>query len=86
MVELPLHIAWTGLRILDLDRPRQHMSLYTTVLAEGMRDDLRRFLNTGIPPSCGQYTASSSARPSRTSGKKRSTSCKHDRLPAHSPG
>ncbi|MFF2515902.1 transcriptional regulator [Streptomyces sp. NPDC058086] len=48
MVELPLHIACSGLRILDLDRPRQRMSLWKTVLAEGMRDDLCRFLNKGI--------------------------------------
>ncbi|WP_456156756.1 hypothetical protein [Streptomyces mirabilis] len=48
MVALPLHIAWSGLRILDPDRPRQRRSLYRTVLAEGMRDDLCRFLNKGI--------------------------------------
>ncbi|MFD7377005.1 hypothetical protein [Streptomyces mirabilis] len=42
------HIAWSGLRILDPDRPRQRRSLYRTVLAEGMRDDLCRFLNKGI--------------------------------------
>ncbi|MFD9196411.1 hypothetical protein ACFWCA_50530 [Streptomyces phaeochromogenes] len=48
MVELPLHIAWSGLRVLDLDRPRQRMSLYRTVLAEGMRDDLCRYLNKAI--------------------------------------
>lgn len=48
MVELPLHIAWSGLRTLDLDRPRQRMSLYRTVLAEGMRDDLSRLLNKAI--------------------------------------
>lgn len=47
-VELPLHIAWSGLRALDLDRPRQRMSLYRTVLAEGMREDLCRFLNKDI--------------------------------------
>ncbi|MDQ0955965.1 hypothetical protein QFZ24_009974 [Streptomyces phaeochromogenes] len=45
---MPLHIAWSGLRVLDLDRPRQRMSLYRTVLAEGMRDDLCRYLNKGI--------------------------------------
>ncbi|WP_443054863.1 hypothetical protein [Streptomyces sp. NBC_00258] len=48
MVDLPLHIAWSGLRVLDLDRPRQRMSLYRTVLAEGMHDDLCHFLNKGI--------------------------------------
>lgn len=47
-VELPLHIAWSGLRALDLDLPRQRMSLYRTVLAEGMRDDLCHFLNRDI--------------------------------------
>ncbi|SDP72948.1 hypothetical protein SAMN04487981_13560 [Streptomyces sp. cf386] len=44
MMELPLHSAWPGLRTLDLDRPRRRMSLYRTVLAEGLRDDLRHFL------------------------------------------
>ncbi len=48
LVELPLHIAWSGLRVLDLDLPRQRTSLYRTVSAEGMRDDLRRFLNRDI--------------------------------------
>lgn len=43
-VALPLHIAWSGLRSYDLDRPRQRMSLYRTVLAEGQRDDLVAFL------------------------------------------
>ncbi|WP_405573676.1 transcriptional regulator [Streptomyces phaeochromogenes] len=48
MVALPLHIAWSGLRTLDLGRPRQRMSLYRTVLAEGMLEDLCRFLNRDI--------------------------------------
>ncbi|MEV7383271.1 transcriptional regulator [Streptomyces lydicus] len=47
-MELPLHIAWSGLRTLDLDLPRQRMSLCRTVLAKGMRDDLCRFLNRDI--------------------------------------
>jgi hypothetical protein len=48
LVELPLHVAWSGLRVLDLDRPRQRMSPYRTVLAEGMRADLCRFLNRDV--------------------------------------
>ncbi|MFJ9589698.1 transcriptional regulator [Streptomyces acidicola] len=48
LVELPLHIAWSGLLTLDPDLPRQRMSLYRTVLGEGMRDDLCRFLNRGL--------------------------------------
>ncbi|MEU6578672.1 hypothetical protein [Streptomyces sp. NPDC046805] len=48
LVELPLHIAWSGLRTYDLDRPRQRMGLYRTVLAEGQRDDITRFLNRDL--------------------------------------
>ncbi|MGW6864477.1 hypothetical protein [Streptomyces sp. NPDC054901] len=45
LVTLPPHIAWSGLRTYDLDRPRQRMSLYRTVLAEGLRDDLTDLLD-----------------------------------------
>ena len=48
LVDLPLHIAWSGLRTYDLDQPRQRMSLYRTVLAEGQRDDLTCFLNRDL--------------------------------------
>ncbi|MFF4324413.1 hypothetical protein [Streptomyces sp. NPDC001568] len=44
-VALPPHIAWSGLRTYDLDRPRQRMSLYRTVLAEGLREDLTGLLD-----------------------------------------
>ncbi|GGN46036.1 hypothetical protein [Streptomyces fuscichromogenes] len=47
-VELPLHVVWSGLRTYDLDRPRQCMGLYRTVLAEGQRDDITGFLNRGL--------------------------------------
>ncbi|MGW2785952.1 hypothetical protein ACWC3X_32665 [Streptomyces populi] len=47
-VELPLHIVWSGLRTYDLDRPRQCMGLYRTVLAEGQREDIIRFLNRDL--------------------------------------
>ncbi|MBR8642145.1 hypothetical protein KEF29_29550 [Streptomyces tuirus] len=47
-VELRLHVAWSGLRTYDLDRPRQRMSLYRTVLAEGQRADLVAFLNRDL--------------------------------------
>ncbi|MFJ3799976.1 hypothetical protein ACIPSJ_27305 [Streptomyces sp. NPDC090088] len=48
LVDLPLHIAWSGLRTYDLDQPRLRMSLYRTVLAEGQRDDITRFLNRDL--------------------------------------
>jgi hypothetical protein len=44
-VELPIHLGWSGLRRFDLDQPRLRMSLYRIVLAEGMREDLIRYLN-----------------------------------------
>ncbi|MFE1876439.1 transcriptional regulator [Streptomyces sp. NPDC059496] len=48
VVELPLHVVWSGLRAFDLDQPRQRMGLYRTVLAEGTREDLCRFLNAEL--------------------------------------
>ncbi|MFI5868501.1 hypothetical protein [Streptomyces sp. NPDC051546] len=45
VVELPLHVAWSGLRSYDLDRPRLRMGLYRTVLAEGQHEDLVTLLN-----------------------------------------
>ncbi|MEU1183788.1 hypothetical protein ABZ464_40415 [Streptomyces sp. NPDC005820] len=47
-VDLPLHIAWSGLRTYDLDRPRQRMSLYRSVLTEGQREDITCFLNRDL--------------------------------------
>ncbi|MFG3002206.1 hypothetical protein [Streptomyces sp. NPDC048340] len=48
MVELPLHIAWSGLRAYDLDHPRLRMGLYRTVLAEGRHEDLVTLLNRDL--------------------------------------
>ncbi|MFE5535723.1 hypothetical protein [Streptomyces sp. NPDC056492] len=45
LVELPLHVAWSGLRAYDLERPRLRMGLYRTVLAEGRHEDLVTLLN-----------------------------------------
>ncbi|HZG07104.1 MAG TPA: transcriptional regulator [Streptomyces sp.] len=47
-VSLPLHLAWSGLTRFDLDQPRLRMSLYRIVLAEGMHDDLVRYLNRDL--------------------------------------
>ncbi|MFD9099144.1 hypothetical protein [Streptomyces collinus] len=48
VVELPLHVAWSGMTSYDLGKPRQCMGLYRTVLHEGLRDDLPRFLNRDL--------------------------------------
>ncbi|MEW2372545.1 hypothetical protein AB0940_24720 [Streptomyces sp. NPDC006656] len=48
VVDLPLHVAWSGLRSYDLDRPRLRMGLYRTVLAEGQHEDLVKLLNRDL--------------------------------------
>ncbi|MFI6357062.1 hypothetical protein ACIBJF_31415 [Streptomyces sp. NPDC050743] len=48
LVELPLHMAWSGMTSYDLGKPRQRMGLYRTVLHEGLRDDLPRYLNRDL--------------------------------------
>lgn len=48
VVELPLHVAWSGMTSYDLGKPRQRMGLYRTVLHEGLHDDLPRFLNRDL--------------------------------------
>ncbi|MFF4259722.1 hypothetical protein ACFY1L_52065 [Streptomyces sp. NPDC001663] len=48
IVELPLHMAWSGMTAYDLDKPRQRMGLYRTVQHEGLHDDLPRYLNQDL--------------------------------------
>ncbi|MFH7595539.1 hypothetical protein WDV06_10615 [Streptomyces racemochromogenes] len=48
VVELPLHVAWSGLRSYDLDRPRLRMGLYRVVLAEGRHEELVTLLNRDL--------------------------------------
>nr|WTB11769.1 hypothetical protein OG546_36470 [Streptomyces antimycoticus] len=47
-VQLPLHVAWSGVTRFDLGRPRSRMSMYRTVLAEGQHDDLIALLNQDL--------------------------------------
>jgi hypothetical protein len=44
-VQLPLHVAWSGLTAFDVDRPPLRMSMYHIVLTEGLGDDLTAYLN-----------------------------------------
>jgi hypothetical protein len=48
VVELPLHVAWSGMTSYDLGKPRQRMGLYRTVLHEGLSDDLPLYLNQDL--------------------------------------
>ncbi len=43
-VELPLHLAWSGLRAYDVSDPRLRMSMYQAVLAEGRRVDVEQYI------------------------------------------
>jgi hypothetical protein len=44
-VQLPLHIAWSGLTAFDVERPPLCMSMYHIVLTEGLPEDLVAFIN-----------------------------------------
>jgi hypothetical protein len=44
-VELPLHLAWSGLRVFDVDDVKLLLGLYRIVLNNGSRDDFVRYLN-----------------------------------------
>ncbi|MFE6363887.1 hypothetical protein ACFVP3_28330 [Streptomyces sp. NPDC057806] len=48
VVELPLHMAWSGMTSYDMSKPRQRMGLYRAVLHEGLRDDLPSYLNQDL--------------------------------------
>ncbi|MGN9793372.1 hypothetical protein ACTMTU_20045 [Streptomyces sp. OZ13] len=48
VVELPLHMAWSGMTSYDMSKPRQRTGLYRTVLHEGLRDDLPQYLNRDL--------------------------------------
>lgn len=47
-VQLPGHIAWSGLTAFDVDRPPLCASMYQVVLTEGLREDLAAYLNRGL--------------------------------------
>ncbi|MEV6803488.1 hypothetical protein [Streptomyces sp. NPDC051132] len=48
VMDLPLHMAWSGTASYDLGKPRQRRGLYRTVLHEGLRDDLPRCLDQDL--------------------------------------
>lgn len=48
VVELPLHVAWSGMTSYDMAKPRQRMGLYRTVLHEGLSEDLPLYLNQDL--------------------------------------
>lgn len=47
-VQLPGHIAWSGLTAFDVDRPPLCASMYQVVITEGLNGDLAAYLNRGL--------------------------------------
>ena len=47
-VQLPAHIAWSGLTAFDVDRSPLCTSMYQVVLTEGLREDLAAYLNRSL--------------------------------------
>ena len=45
MIEVPLHVAWSGRRVYDVGDADQRLVLYALLLAEAQREDLERFLH-----------------------------------------
>jgi hypothetical protein len=45
VIELPLHVAWSGRRAYDVGREDQRLVLYALLLAEAPREDLERFVH-----------------------------------------
>jgi hypothetical protein len=48
MVQLPLHVAWSGQTAFNLDLAKPCMHMYRIVLAEGQRADVAAFLNRDL--------------------------------------
>lgn len=47
-VDLPLHLAWSGLRTFDLDDEKLLLGMYRIVLTTGLRDDYVQFLDSSL--------------------------------------
>ena len=47
-VQLPGHIAWSGLTAFDVDRTPLCASMYQVVLTEGLKEDLAAYLNRAL--------------------------------------
>jgi hypothetical protein len=44
-VDLPQHVAWSGVTSFDVDRPGRCRSMYHILLTDGQADDLTSFLD-----------------------------------------
>ena len=60
LVELPLHVAWSGRRVYDVSDDDQRLVLYALLLAEAQREDLEAVRASRI---AGQHVAPLAATP-----------------------
>lgn len=44
-VELPNHLCWSGSPVFDVSDPGDRLTLYTTLIGEGQRSDLARWIH-----------------------------------------
>ena len=70
-VQLPTHIAWSGLTAFDVDRLPLCASMYQVVLTEGLPEDLAAYLDRWLLIRPSPSSARSSGALSMTSGKRR---------------
>ncbi|MFG2197088.1 hypothetical protein [Streptomyces sp. NPDC048639] len=47
-VELPVHLAWSGLRAFDLDEPKLLLGMYRIVIGSGLHEDITTYLSAGL--------------------------------------
>jgi hypothetical protein len=47
-VELPIRLCWSGDPVFDVNDSHQRLTLYTTLLGEGKREDLARWIHWAL--------------------------------------
>ena len=48
VVELPIWLCWSGDPVFDVADPAQRLALYTTLIGDGKRGDLARWINWAL--------------------------------------
>jgi hypothetical protein len=44
-VQLPLHVAWSGMTAFEVERPKRCLHMYQIVLTDGQREDIMAYVN-----------------------------------------
>lgn len=48
VVELPNRLYWSGAPAFDVENPPRRLTLYTTLIGDGQRDDLARWIDRDL--------------------------------------